>query len=316
MDITVIITALNERQYISEAIQSVLEQNRLPNEILVIDAGSSDGTKSIIQSYSNYNDIVKPVYLEESVNIPEMRNIGLKKAQGDFITFLDGDDRFRQEKLSKEIETIRSHPDAKVAFSNVAYVDEGANLVELWNKSGEPPTGDVLYETLMRDWPKNSLYRDELISSDLVSKIGEYDEELTILEDWDYKIRIAAETKVAYCPEVLTEYRQHDQGISSISSYRLVASATKRIYENRREIIQKQLKKSEQENVEEFMKSRINKFEALASMEDGSYTRATHQYLNFLKQNPTHLMNYKLHLRFFLPSDMYDYIRGIYRRTF
>ncbi len=307
MDISIIITSYNEEKYISEAIESALAQTHKPYEIIIIDAGSSDSSRNIINTYERKNQDIISFYLDSDYNIPEMRNFGLRKAQGDYITFLDGDDRFRPQKLAYESDIIQSTKDSKVSYSNVAYINDNGSITKKWSENRDPPSGDVLFEILTRDWPKGSLYRDELISKDFAEKIGLYNEKMLIYEDWDFKIRTAANTNISYCPQVLTEYRQHSGGISSLSNHNLYRDMTKKILINNQSIIEN-LDTKRQKLVKNFIKSKCCKHHAFHLAESGKQSQALKTYYTYLSRNPR---NVKTHIRFFLPKTIYSRLQRV-----
>lgn len=313
MDVTAVITSYNESRYISEAIESVLAQTHEPEEILLVDAGSTDGSREIIQRYAERHPVTDFVFLEGDPNIPEMRNAALSEVSTDLVTFLDGDDRFREEKIERELATYRSNHDAAIVFSNVSYIEEHGDMMGRWCDSDSPPTGTVLYENAMRQWPKGSLYRNELVSADLIRKVGKYDQDLPIYEDWDLKIRLAPETEVAYCPSTLVEYRQHSEGISARSDPDRYVETIRRILEKNRDLFKRELPSDKRRKVESSMRGRIKRYEAIANLEEGDVSRALIDYLRYLKLHPPAVTNYKQHLRFILPTGVYNVLKKLYR---
>jgi glycosyltransferase involved in cell wall biosynthesis len=114
--ITVIIPVYNVERYLSECIESVLGQNYANKEILIINDGSTDGSKVIIEKYNKSNSCIR-VFETENRGLSMTRNLGIKLALGDFILFLDSDDYLLPHALQKCMETIDKHNLDIVLFS-------------------------------------------------------------------------------------------------------------------------------------------------------------------------------------------------------
>jgi glycosyltransferase involved in cell wall biosynthesis len=112
--VSVIIPAYNSENFIRRAIDSVLAQTHRAEEIIVVDDGSTDSTREIVQSYG------PPVqYLhQENAGPGAARNAGIRAAQGDWIAFLDHDDEWLPEKLQVQLNLLKRHPDLVWASSN------------------------------------------------------------------------------------------------------------------------------------------------------------------------------------------------------
>ena len=109
--ISVYITSFNKGKYLSQAITSVLNQSLYPEEIIIVDDGSSDDSREIISSFMNrYPELITAIYNKQNVGISKSRNIALKECRGDIVTFLDGDDIFYSNKLLFEYEKLTGKP--------------------------------------------------------------------------------------------------------------------------------------------------------------------------------------------------------------
>ena len=94
--ISVILSAYNEEKFIRKAIESVINQTLKDIEIIIINDGSTDSTLSIINGYANEDSRIVVVD-QENIGLGAARNKGMKMANGEYITFLDGDDWFRKD---------------------------------------------------------------------------------------------------------------------------------------------------------------------------------------------------------------------------
>jgi glycosyltransferase involved in cell wall biosynthesis len=99
--VSVIIVVYNGEKYIDEAIQSALNQTYKDIELIVVDDGSTDGTKDVVEKYKN----VKYIY-QENRGQGSSRNVGIENSKGDYLAFLDADDLYASDKIEKQLEIL------------------------------------------------------------------------------------------------------------------------------------------------------------------------------------------------------------------
>ena len=92
-DISVILPVYNNVQYLEECLDSVLAEEKLSIEIVAIDDGSTDGSEQILDDYAGKYENIR-VFHQENSGVSVARNLGLKKANGEYICYLDSDDRY------------------------------------------------------------------------------------------------------------------------------------------------------------------------------------------------------------------------------
>lgn len=217
MDISVYITSYNQKEFLREALDSVLAQTLLPFEIVVVDDASTDGSMELIQEYHRqYPHLVKPHFNNRNLGITRCRNIALDLVKGDYVTALDGDDSYLPRKLEVQAQLIRQ-TGAQLVFTNFFYAENHLdNIVGEWCGKDEilPNPSNLYMDVLARNFPKDTLFRNELVKTDLMRSVGRYDESLIIYEDFDCRIRLAKNAQIAYSKEFLSIYRLHGQGLS------------------------------------------------------------------------------------------------------
>ena len=238
MKISVFITSFNQKDYLVEAIESVLGQTLQPYEIIIADDCSTDGSQAVIERYARrYKGLIRPFCHPKNMGIPRNKSFAMKQARGDYVTYLDGDDRFLPRKLEIESEAMVGHPEAGLVYSNVRYIDQDGNPQDTWADGGDVlPFGHVFPEVFGRRFPRGSLFRNELIDLKRLREVGFYDPRCTIYEDWELRIRFAKRFDVVYSGELLVEYRLHGEGISGSPSS-LHLDVTKIIYRKNRRLL-------------------------------------------------------------------------------
>ena len=231
MNISVYITSYNQKDFLKEAICSVLNQTLAPYEIIVVDDASTDGSQELIKKYANQHDI-RYVFHEQNMGVTRARLTALQNVKGDYVTYVDGDDVFLENKLEVESNIIKEQ-NCDVAFSNNAYVlEQNLDAVQwVWMQENQTldVATDVFLKTLTRDFPRSSLFRMELINYQKLKEIGFHDPELSIYEDYDLRIRMAKHCSFGYSTAVTSKVRISEAGLSK-SHAKLHLSSLKYIF--------------------------------------------------------------------------------------
>lgn len=218
--ISVYITSFNKGKFIGQAIDSVLNQSLRPGEIIIVDDGSIDNSREIITTFKNrYPDLIKRVFNEYNLGISKTRNIALQHCSGDIITYLDGDDLFYPNKLLFEYDLLSSQEKTSVVYSNFSYIDEFNNRIGVFSENNDTPvTGDILFETFLRQYNVTSgnNYIYEMYYKNCAENIGNYDENIRLWEDWDFRIRMSNLFHYDYCCKINSAYRKLKTGMHNL----------------------------------------------------------------------------------------------------
>lgn len=217
MRISVFITAYNQRGCLARAIESVLRQTLPPLEIVIVDDASTDGTQEIIRGYQRQHpDLVRAIFHTDNLGVTRSRVDALEAVRGDYVTFVDGDDRFLPRKLELEAGALREAHGASIAFSNYRYVASDGAPLGAWARGGErPPEGWIFKETVARAFPRRNLFRMELVDYRAWRAIGFHDPAFQLYEDYEMRIRLTRKLKAVYVDAVNGEYTLHGNGLSS-----------------------------------------------------------------------------------------------------
>jgi glycosyltransferase involved in cell wall biosynthesis/Tfp pilus assembly protein PilF len=223
--ISIYITSYNQKKYLVEAIESVLCQTLKPSQIIVVDDGSTDGSQNLIRSYARkFPSLFVPVFHEKNCGVAASRINALHKITGDYVSYLDGDDRYLPTKLEKEFCALVEQNNAYIAYSNNYYVSSSGNRFGTWIDNETPPQGYVFPQTFGRMFPKRSLFRMELVNYQAWKAVGFHDPSLSLYEDFDMRIRLTKYFHAVYVDEPLSEIRMHGKGLSSLKTSKHLAS--------------------------------------------------------------------------------------------
>ena len=286
MKISVYITSYNQKSYLVEAIESVLGQTLVPHQIIIVDDWSTDGSIEIIKAYcSRYPKLITPIFHGTNTGIAQVRIDALNAVTGDFVTYVDGDDRFLPEKLKKESNALKTEPHARIAFSNNYYLTQSGVRMGVWVTDKKPPQGNIFKETFARDFPKGILFRNELVEYRAWREIEFHNKDLNLYEDYDMRIRLTKRCRAVYYDEPLSEYRCHEGGLSKAAIIKHL-EAFEYIYAANKPLLY-DLNQEDRNYVNKRLQQKIIYFMGVVARESlfkGHYTNAGRYYLKLLKQ--------------------------------
>ncbi len=192
--VSVITPVYNGERFLAAAIESLLEQDHRPIEIIVIDDGSTDASAQVARSFDD-------VVLLESVNggAAAARNLGLTRATGSFLTFLDADDLMAPGRITAQLGYLRSHPATGCVLMHQELLVEPGATHPVWTPDG-PVTAP----------PMTGLVRRE--ASELV---GGFDPSYRIVHDTDWLFRLReAGVRIDILPQVGVIRRIHGDNLT------------------------------------------------------------------------------------------------------
>lgn len=201
--ISVIIPTVNRKQWVCDAIDSVLKQSFKDYEIIVVDDGSTDGTSDLLRQ--KYGDQIR-LFRTAGSNAPTAKNYGAGYARGEFIAFLDDDDLWYPEKLEKQWRLMCSQD------SSVGMVGGGCDYFDI---DGAPywkptiPQAEVTYEQCCIKVHMPGSGSNELIRKSVFEEVGGLDNSLTRGEDRDCWIKIARRYRILMVQDITCSIRIH-----------------------------------------------------------------------------------------------------------
>jgi glycosyltransferase involved in cell wall biosynthesis len=210
--VSIVIPTYNRAQYLVESIQSVSEQTFHDYEIIVVDDGSTDDTKAVLQKENVYKNIIY-IYRDNCGLKSAVRNIGIQAAKGKYIAFLDSDDKWLPSKLEKQVAILERDSNCAMVCANAYILRDDVPTKELYVQSETLVSGNVFFKLLHNNFIINS---SVLIRKSIVQKLGGLDEDRIIKssEDYDLWLRVARLYAITSISEPLTLYRIHEGNYS------------------------------------------------------------------------------------------------------
>lgn len=198
--ISIVTPSFQQRRYIEETIQSVLDQ-RYPNfEHIIVDAGSTDGTVDVLKSYPHLRWISEP-----DRGQAHAINKGLLISSGDIVAYLNSDDVYRPGAFHAVAEGFREHPEAGLLVGNCDYINESSAVI------GHMKAKYEKIEDLIRYWGWDKWYcipqQAVFMRRELLAEIGLFDVSFHMVLDYDMWLRAAQATNFHLCGKTLAAFR-------------------------------------------------------------------------------------------------------------
>jgi glycosyltransferase involved in cell wall biosynthesis len=211
--VSVVIPCYEQAEYLGEAIESVLAQSYPHLEVVVVDDGSTDNASQIAARYAGVRCI-----RERNSGVAEARNAGIRGTNGDFLVFLDADDRLLGEAIEVGVRMLDEHPECAAAVGTYyRTTHDGRRL----STHDQPLIERDQYAQLMRDnwagFPARAIYRRSLLEH-----VRGFDPRVDAAADFAFNLAVAREFPICSHETVVAEHREHGRNISANAARMLV----------------------------------------------------------------------------------------------
>lgn len=208
--VSILMTCYNHLAYLPDAVASIRAQTMADYEVIVLDDGSSDGTRDWIRDHCSDWQLV---FHEENLGTYGSLNRGLALAQGDFVAILNDDDVWIPQKLERQLELLAENPKVGLVHTNGDFIGPKGETLP------GTPLGFDFPSTRTGDGVLQLIYANKIIASAVLARrecfdAGAFDPAYFGSGDWDMWLRIAETWEIGYCNEKLTNYRWHENNAS------------------------------------------------------------------------------------------------------
>lgn len=272
--VSIVTPSYNQAAFISETIDSVLQQDYSPIEYAVYDGGSTDGTVEILKGYGNRLTWIS----EPDTGQANAINKGWKKARGSILAYLNSDDTYAlPNAVTHAVEYFRRHPEVGIVYGGSAYTDSASNQIGTYR--AYPFEYDQVFSRCENPIPQPSAF----IRREVIDTIGYFDETLQCAIDLDYWLRAGLDYPLAYLPQVLSTFRLHPHS-KSVAATAKTATDVLQIY--RRLFANPALPASLQQQERKIM-ARVYELSARQSWQGQAWLAARQSFQSSWKCSPT-----------------------------
>ncbi len=230
--VSVIIPTYNRRDYVQEAIDSVMAQTFTDYEVIVVDDGSDDGTGEILRK--RYGNRIRYEW-QRNQGESVARNHGIALAQGDFVAFLDSDDLWLSENAAMQVQSLEINADAVMGCAQAWLVDADGRVVEDSPWGDDLSMADFTFEQLVLG--NHVICSTAFVRRDALDQTGGFDPKIRYGEDWDLWLRLTSFGSIRFLSQPLACIRRHNTAQTSFCN----AYATDRILEDHLRIVTRAL---------------------------------------------------------------------------
>lgn len=210
--ISAVLAAYQAQEWVGQALEAILCQTRAPDEVIVVDDGSTDGTARELERFGSRIAVIR----QENRGCPGAFNTAFRAASGDYVAMCGADDLWAPQKLAWQLQALRAHPQADVLCAH-------AHLIgRIEAEHSRPPGTGMLDSGELR----NELYRhccicasSAMIRRDLFQRLGPFIEAFAA-DDYEYWFRCLRHGALFYYdPRPMVCWRQHDRNLTLRTSW-------------------------------------------------------------------------------------------------
>ncbi|AVK82806.1 hypothetical protein C3943_04140 [Lysinibacillus sp. B2A1] len=199
--VSIILPTYNRAIFIEKAIKNCLEQSYQNIELIVVDDGSIDETKNVVDKF---NDDRLLYFYKENEGLPSAINFGMKKSTGKYLTWTSDDNFFYKDAIKKMVEFMNQQDEPSFIYTNMEYIDKNEEVVGVMNSNCQN-----------RIYLHNYIGACFMYDRKVYESIGDYDEKLRLVEDYDYWIRVHEKYPMIHLNQTLYRYMIHSESLSS-----------------------------------------------------------------------------------------------------
>lgn len=205
--VSIILPVYNGANNISSAIESIINQTYINWELIIVNDCSTDNTLEIINSYQMHDHRIRIFSNSVNLKLPRTLNKGFAYAKGEYLTWTSDDNIYKPNAIEYLVRELEKSTDIDMVYSDYTNIDASGNVIS----EGKLLDSDMIFIG-------NVIGACFLYTADIACKVGEYDANLFLAEDYDYWIRIYRYGKIKHIPVSLYYYRRHALSLTETKS--------------------------------------------------------------------------------------------------
>lgn len=222
--VSIVLPVYNGEKYLAESIESVVQQTYQNWELIIVDDCSTDSTPTIAKEYASKDPRIRYYRNKQNQKLPQSLNVGFSHSKGYYLTWTSDDNKYRPNAIEYLVSALKESS-SEFVFTAYARIDEDGNWID----------DKVFDQNVVKRLPvRNVVGPSFMYTRPVYEKIGEYDRELFLAEDFDYWQRIYGHFGAVYKKDIIYDYRMHGGTLTNtLRQADLYRSLSKTITKNR-----------------------------------------------------------------------------------
>lgn len=245
--VSIILPTYNGSEYLRESINSIIAQKFSDWELIIVDDCSHDMTPEIIREYNEIDNRIRVIHNKENKKLPQSLNIGFSQARGEYLTWTSDDNIYHEDAIAKMARYLDNHVAIGMVCCDMFCIDREGNIIEY--RVNDPKNL----------WVYDSIGACFMYRKSVKDKVGEYNPDMFLAEDYDYWLRVNKCYEIGHISESLYYYRYHELSLTG----------------SRQASIRKQLNKLRIKYLDDILIHLYNNTEGLASTFADMYSSDT-----------------------------------------
>lgn len=222
--VSIVIPTYNCLDYLPKAIGSVLQQTHQDIELIIIDDNSNDGTSTYLASIDDERIITLSTL---GVGAPQARNLGIEKASGEFIAFLDADDFWFPEKIERQLEFHQRYPEMAMSFTNYEHLTEDYEVIvdcfSYWSQFQNREEQFINIDNPLEFIIENNVIGTStvMVKADVFSQTDSFNADIKYGEDWELWLRMSENHQIGVLNSVEAGYLMRATSVTQTEDLKL-----------------------------------------------------------------------------------------------
>ena len=222
--VSIVIPTYNCLDYLPKAIGSVLQQTHQDIELIIIDGNSNDGTSTYLASIQDHRSVKLSTL---GVGAPQARNLGIEKATGVFIAFLDADDFWFPEKFERQLEFHQRYPDMAMSFTNYEHLTEDYEVIvdcfSYWSQFQNRDEQFINIDNPLEFIIENNVIGTStvMVKADVFSQTYSFNADIKYGEDWELWLRMSENHQIGVLNSVEVGYLMRATSVTQTEDLKL-----------------------------------------------------------------------------------------------
>lgn len=219
--VSVVLPVYNGAEHVQKAIDSVLAQTYANFELIAVDDCSTDNTLEILKANAKRDSRIKVLSNETNLKLPRTLNAGFAAAGGKYLTWTSDDNKYKPNALEAMVGALEADASADMVYADYTNIDADDNVIAEVSLA----ESDALVA-----W--NCCGACFLYTKSIAERVGLYDADLFLAEDYDYWLRIHAIGRIVHIPDNLYCYRRHSRSLTETRKSQIAAQTFRMIEKN------------------------------------------------------------------------------------